>query len=245
MEDPSHPEPGEGASPIRRLSGGLMRLLGQNQDEEDEPLSGSLLDTAALSELGNILEDEDFQDPLLDDDEEEDFDDYFDDEDDDDDDPEISAYLSNLSGDSFHLGSPTRMSARNIMVRERRTSSFWKHGDEYELINTQLKNNVRLVEDVNLIDNAKGRLYLAKTSFFKNFHDLKFAMTIQPDIYQKILTEVNDSANVPCDLYFCCHGGDGAHTGVSHNDYVNIKLAWFFLFMLIGILMAVDGFVQD
>ncbi len=244
MEDSPHPETDENTSPIRRLSGGLMRLLGsEREEEEEEPMSDSLLDTAALNELGNILEDEDFEDPLLHDDEDDDFDDYY--EEDDDDDPEISAYLSNLSGDSFHLGSPTQMSARNIMVRERRTSSFWNHGDEYELINTQLKNNVRLVEDVNLIDDAKGRLYLAKHSFFKNVHDLKFAMTIQPDIYQKILTEVNDSANVPCDLYFCCHGGDGAHTGVSHNDYVNIKLAWFFLVMLIGILMAVDVFVQD
>ena len=44
--------------------------------------------------------------------------------------------------------------------------------------------------------------------------------------YRRVLAEVNDSQEVPCGLYFCCHGGDGAHTGVSHDDRVDIRLAW-------------------
>lgn len=30
-------------------------------------------------------------------------------------------------------------------------------------------------------------------------------------------------------MYFCCQGGDGAHTGHAHSDFVNIGVAWFFV----------------
>ena len=211
--------------------------------ESERRNSTSLLDVPANADLGNILEDEELHDPVTTVNEEVGESGYFDS--DSDSDETLDASSSHLSSESFHLGSSTRMSARNIMVHERRTESFLEHGEDYELVNSQLKNNVRFVEDVNLIDDAKGRLYLAKYSFFKNCHDLKFAMTVQPDVYEKIMKEVSDSFNIPCDLYFCCHGGDGAHTGVSHNDYVSIKLAWFFFAVTIGALMAVEFLVED
>ena len=259
MDQSTHSETNENPSPIRLLSGGLARLLSPDVEEDEGSalsprsdrrysygsMSGSrsTLDTGAYTDLGNILENEELHAPLEEGviDEEDEDSQYFYDSDSTDDDAEINARMSNLSSHSFHLGS-TRMSAKNIMVHERRTSSFLKHGDEYELVNTQLKNNVRLVADVNLIGDAKGRLYLAQHSFFKNCRDLKFAMTVQPDIYEKIMTEVSDAFNVPCDLYFCCHGGDGAHTGVSHNDTVNIKLAWFFFLFTMFMLMSIEYF---
>jgi len=142
--------------------------------------------------------------------------------------------------DKFRLGASTTMSTRNIMVHERRTSSFHEHGENYELVPTQLKNNVRMVEDVNLVDDAKGRLYLARYSFFNNCHDLKFALSVHPDIYERIMSELSSAFTVPCGLFFCCHGGDGAHTGVSHNDYVDIKLAWLFFSIVLGTLLAID-----
>ncbi len=262
MDHTTRSETNEITSPIRRLSGGLARLLSPDVDEDDGSalsprsdrrysygsMSGSksVLDAGAYTDLGNILEDEELHAPLdptqegVLDEEDEDSEYFYDS--DSDDEAQINARMSNLSSSSFHLGNSTRMSAKNIMVHERVTSSFLKHGDEYELVNTQLKNNVRLVEDVNLIGDAKGRLYLAQYSFFKNCHDLKFAMTVQPDIYEKIMAEVSDALNIPCDLYFCCHGGDGAHTGVSHSDSVNIKLAWFFFLMTMVILMSVEYF---
>lgn len=203
----------------------------------------------SVSDLGDILEDEELvvesshhtprnNSHYASDDDASDGSSFFDEDEDD------EAHLSQLTSQSFHLGASTKMSARNIMVHERPTSSFMEHGDEYELVPTKLKNNVRMVEDVNLIDD-KGRLYLAKYSFFNNGHDLKFALTVQPDIYEKILREVNDAFSAPCGLYFCCHGGDGAHTGVSHNDYVDIKLAWFFFVFVIGVLLAVEFWVAD
>jgi hypothetical protein len=207
----------------------------------------SIFDGSVSTDLGNILEDEEIHAPLAaypGDNEEigtadESSSSY------DDDDEELEARLSNISVESFHLGVSTRMSCRNIMVHERRTSSFLAHGENYELVPTQLKNNVRMVEDVDLIDDTnQGRLYLARYSFFNNDHDLKYALTAQPDIYERIMTEVNDAFNVPCGLYFCCHGGDSAHTGVSHNDYVDIKLAWFFFLAVIGFLLAIEFLVE-
>jgi len=65
-------------------------------------------------------------------------------------------------------------------------------------------------------------------------------MTVQSDIYTRILDEVNEARTVPCGLYFCCHGGDGAHTGVSHDDYVDIKLAWIIVAFLFAILLMIE-----
>ena len=41
-------------------------------------------------------------------------------------------------------------------------------------------------------------------------------------------------------LYFCCHGGDAAHVGVSHDDYVDIRLAWFLVFVLFSVLIILS-----
>ena len=209
------------------------------------PHHNTLFEEAASvgADLGDIKEDEQLLAPLTTGDE--------DDEDDnesecgsdgEDYDYDEEEHISSIG--RFRLGASTTMSARNIMVHERRTSSFMNHGAEYELVPTQLKNNVRMVEDVNLIGDAKGRLYLARYSFFNNCHDLKFALTVQPDIYERIMSELNDAFTVPCGLFFCCHGGDGAHTGVSHNDYVDIKLAWLFFLIVLGFLLAVDFLVD-
>jgi hypothetical protein len=211
-------------------------------------------------DLSNIFEEEEMLAPLLavngggsTDDTEDDTDDDDDDDDHDDDDSlsiddaELEKRLSELSSESFHLGGTTttacgkRVSiAANVMVQERRTSSFMAHGDEYELVPTKIKNNVRLVEDNNLDSGRGGRLYLASYSLYKNCHDMKYALTIKPDIYRNILREIDDAYTTPCGLYFCCHGGDGAHTGVSHDDYVDIKLAWFVLAFVFAVLLIVE-----
>jgi hypothetical protein len=140
---------------------------------------------------------------------------------------------------SFHLGNK-RLSTRNIMTSPRRTSSFQDFGEVYEMVPTQLKDNVKLVTDPNLYDHEQGKMYFAEYSFYKNSHIPKYALTIQSSIYRQIWDEVNEAYSVPCGLYFCCHGGDGAHTGVSHDDYVDIKLAWFILILVFGALISVE-----
>jgi len=201
--------------------------------------ASSMLDSFVNTDLGDIHEDESLRESMtaaaIDEEAASEDSSYYCDEDLD----ERLSALSNVG--SFHLGGSTKMSMRNIMIQERQTKSFVKHGEDYALVPTQLKNNVRMIEDVNLIDGAgKGRLYLARYSHFNNSHDLKFAMTVQPDIYARMMSEVSDAISLPCGMFFCCHGGDGAHTGLSHNDFVDIKLAWFFFVIVIGSILAVD-----
>jgi hypothetical protein len=152
-----------------------------------------------------------------------------------DDDPSLDPSLD----PSFHLGNK-RVSARNIMASPRRTSSFQDFGEVYEMVPTQLKDNVKLVTDINLYDHEQGKMYFAEYSLYKNSHIPKYALTVQSSIYRQIWDEVNEAYSVPCGLYFCCHGGDGAHTGVSHDDYVDIKLAWFILVLVFGALISVE-----
>ena len=139
----------------------------------------------------------------------------------------------------FHLGNK-RVSAMNVQVSPRRTRSYDDFGGVYEQVPTQLKDNRKLVMDSNLFAKEKGKLYLAQYSFYKNRNETKYAMTFQSDIYAHILNEVNQAHNVPCGLYFCCHGGDGAHTGVSHKDYVDIKLAWVIVAFVFAALLTVE-----
>lgn len=141
---------------------------------------------------------------------------------------EVDSVLSSLYEDdpnSFHLGT-SRVSTANVFASVRRTPSFELHGEDYQLVPTKLRQNVKLVTDVNLYEHERGRLYLARTCFYCNTHDPKYALTVQPNIYKEMLMEINDAYSIPCGLYFCCHGGDGAHSGVSHDDKVSIQLAW-------------------
>lgn len=129
---------------------------------------------------------------------------------------------------SFHLGN-SGITRENVRIALRRTPSFQKHGEDYELVPTKVVDNVKLVTDPTLLPNEKGTLYFAERSFYNNMEPPQYALTVNPDIYRKIFGEVNDAHSIPFGMYFCCHGGDGAHTGVSHDDYVDIELAWVLL----------------
>ena len=180
----------------------------------------SSLNGHVSGDLSEIFEEEEMHAPLLDVNSGGSIDDTDDDTDDDSlsiDDEELESRLSNLSSESFHLGAHAdgkrvSIAAKNVMVQERRTSSFMEHGDDYELVPTKITNNVRLVEDNTIHSSGHGRLYIAEYSLYKNCHDTKYALTIKPDIYKNILREIDDARTTPCGLYFCCHGGDGAHT---------------------------------
>ena len=86
----------------------------------------------------------------------------------------------------------------------------------------------------------KGQIYYAESSFFQNHQSPKYAVTISCDIYRQILQEMDDANSTACGLYFCCHGGDGAHTGVSSSDYVDIKLAWSLVLAIFAVLLVID-----
>ena len=140
---------------------------------------------------------------------------------------------------SFHLGK-SRVSASNVWASLRHTPSFHDHGDEYKLVPSQLTENVKLVVDMNLHHKQSGRLYYAESAFYNNRYPPKYALTVQGDIFRMIIKEVDQAYSAPCGLYFCCHGGDGAHTGVSHDDYVDIRLAWAGIAVILVALVAIS-----
>jgi hypothetical protein len=148
----------------------------------------------------------------------------------------------------FHLGNRC-VSATNVYCSIRKTPSFEEHGNEYTAVPTQIRNNIKLVCESNLDDRERGQLYLERYSYYQNRQELKYALTVQPGIYRDIIDEVNAAFATPFGLHFCCHGGDGAHTGVSHDDYVDITLAYILLSLVfVGLLWIhamVDWPVKD
>jgi hypothetical protein len=115
--------------------------------------------------------------------------------------------------------------ALNLFQSQRIAASFLE--DEIEVAPTLLTHNVALVTDPNLIHGEQGKLYYAVASFYNTQEPPEYALTVNDTIYRRIIEEIATARDVPCGLYFCCHGGDGAaHTGFSHDDFVDIRLAW-------------------
>ena len=141
---------------------------------------------------------------------------------------------------SFHLGM-RKVNIANVWTSMRRTQSFVEFGDDYEKVPSELADNVTLVTDPNLDPRQRGTLYYSEASFYNREEKPMYALTVHPDIYQRMLREVVDARATPCGLYFCCHGGDAAHTGVSHDDFVDIKVAWTLLAMIFVAMMITSS----
>lgn len=139
---------------------------------------------------------------------------------------------------SFHLGD-AKLHRKNVLARMRMTESFTEHGDEYDLVPSLLTENVALVVDRNLGKNDKGRLYLAESGFYNTSEEPRYAITVNDDIYARIIKEISDAQEVPCGLYFCCHGGEGAD---SHEDHVDIEFAWATLGVMFFVLFVLSMF---
>jgi len=129
----------------------------------------------------------------------------------------------------------------NMMTRIRATADKF----QLETVPSEMKNNIKLVTDPNLDVNEKGSVYINEASIYMAGVEPEYALTVNTDIYSRILREVNDSFDVPCGLYFCCHGGDGAHSGVSHDDHVDIRLAWIALAVILGTMMVFEMVTPD
>jgi hypothetical protein len=104
-----------------------------------------------------------------------------------------------------------------------------------KFVPTLLTDNLRLVTDPHLDLNEHGQLYYLQNAFYNNSEAPEYALTVHPDIFKQVLIEMDDAQNMPFGMYFCCHGGDGAHTGVKLDDHVDIRVA----FSLVGLLMLV------
>ena len=155
-----------------------------------------------------------------------------------------------MTDDSIH--NLRHVNATNVVIGASSTASFISKGGVgaasisipgepdlevfHGMVPTQIKDIFELVIDPNIEDSG-GKLYYKSNCFYNINVEPEYAITIPPDIYQRILSEVGDATQTPCGLYFCCHGGDGAHTGVSHDDYVDITLAWFLVGIVFGTMM--------
>jgi len=100
-----------------------------------------------------------------------------------------------------------------------------------------IQNNTRIVSDPNLEKGEGGLLYLAEDCFYNIECSPEYVLSVHPDIYAQVIHEVNDANSIPCGFYFCCHGGDGAHSGISHDDYVDIRVAIALVTFLISVMV--------
>lgn len=123
----------------------------------------------------------------------------------------------------------TSVRATNIMTSSRSIADHLN----LEVVPTKLKKNVALV----LSETTRGRFYIDIQALYRPTQEVKYALTLRSDIYQRVCGEINDSRSVPCGLYFCCHGGDGAHAGVSHDDHVDISLAYCIVGFVFGTML--------
>jgi hypothetical protein len=114
---------------------------------------------------------------------------------------------------------------------------------DLRMVPSLLTENIRLF--TTQLPDEVGRLYMREDTFYNREQEPSYALSVSPEIYQQIMTEMNDSYSTPLGLYFCCHGGDAAHTGVAHNDYVNIGVAWIFVgIMMLGIIILSVGYIS-
>ena len=111
---------------------------------------------------------------------------------------------------------------RELILLQRQPSLV----DQCAMVPSELEETTQLVTDPTLEPNEPGALYLSEDAYYNAAVTPRYALTVHPSLYCAVLGEWNDAYTVPCGLYFCCHGGDGAHTGVSHDDYVDIRIAW-------------------
>lgn len=109
--------------------------------------------------------------------------------------------------------------------------------EDVKVVPSLLKDNVRLFTTNKI--GSEGLLYMKEQAFYRREEDPEYALSVSPDIYRKLVDEINDANSVPLGLYFCCHGGDGAHSGVADEDYVDIEVAYIvvgFFFVIIILL---------
>ena len=138
--------------------------------------------------------------------------------------PDVIATLNN---DNVWLS--TRGAVLGAMAwRERSPSGAYdimEDGTRYRTVPTLTEERFALVCDANLTHRDHGGLYYDEEAFYNDRAVPYFVVTVDPHIYRGIVSEVWRSTTVPCGMYFCCQGGDGAHTGEAHEDFVSIRLA--------------------
>lgn len=152
-------------------------------------------------------------------------------------DPEQQQQAPIMSRSSSHL-SISLIDTSNVKTSYQRNANKL----QADLVPSIPAPSVRLVLDPNLAPGESGTLYYdADTLYNTERQTPQYALTVHPDIYQKVCQEVSDAQSTPCGLYFCCHGGDGAHTGVTgHKDSVDIRVAVLIMGVFLVALIVIE-----
>jgi len=141
--------------------------------------------------------------------------------------------------------SPSSIFRKNQAMSRRQSirGNVWKsvrslrdYENHQRMVPSLLEDNVRLFTNSSLNSPEPGILYMQEDCFYQDGKP-EYALSLNHDIYLQMMKEVNDAKSIPLSLYFCCHGGDGAHTGVAHGDFVDIKVAIIILFVLFTIFL--------
>lgn len=133
----------------------------------------------------------------------------------------------------------SRVSTRNNVWMSRR-SGRWNEGEfELQMVPTLLKENIRLFTTQD--PDEVGRFYMREDTFYNRDKSPEYALSVSPEIYQQMMSEINYAQTWPLGLYFCCHGGDGAHTGVAHEDFVDIHVAWIIVSIMMFIIIILSA----
>jgi hypothetical protein len=126
-----------------------------------------------------------------------------------------------------------KINRSNVWTSKRIAQSFNEHEGEFALVPTQRKDNVKLVVDPNLNPRENGALYYSSDCFYNKHEDPMYVLTVHTDLYARVISEVNDAVSTPCGLYFF-------HSGVSNDDYVDIRLAWVLVGLVFSVMMVFD-----
>ena len=148
---------------------------------------------------------------------------------------------------SFHYVNPANvLTRRPTLVRNeemlQRHPSFAQ--EEYETVPTELThNNTKLVLDPALENYERGQLFYSESSMYHPEQSPFYALTVNTDLYRRIFQEVVDSQRIPCGLYFCCHGGDDTHIGLSpgSDSFVDIRVAWTLVIIMFATMLIVSS----
>ena len=106
-----------------------------------------------------------------------------------------------------------------------------------------------------------GKVYGSQQALYDPTQTMHYILTVSPDLYQKLLAEVQQSQSIPCGLYFCCQGGDfgmhaassvpktrSSHCHSNQDDVVDIRLArWIlvFVFVILALLSRAFPIPED
>ena len=138
-----------------------------------------------------------------------------------------------------HRRSIHKINPSNVMLSVRPPLLIRRQSlaEQFAMVPSELKESMQLVVDEALDPDDMGALFYSEEAYYNVEVEPSYVITIHPELYSKMFDEVLQASEVPCGMYWCCHGGDRAHTGSSHEDYVDISIAWLVMGTFLSVML--------